>query len=60
MDDLEILRNMLERAKIEFAEIEHVHHGGIDINVERGYAGFSTNFSFDINRNLVDMGAYEG
>lgn len=36
-----------------------VPEGGTVVNVEAGYGGFFTQFVFDADGNLVDMGAYE-
>ena len=55
-NDRDTLKNMLNRAKIEYTEYED----GTFLTVERGYVDFSTTFEFDANGNLKNMGAYNG
>ena len=59
MTDLETLKVMLDRAKIEYKERLHPQNTGhSEIQVEKGYARFVTIFEFK-DGNLVEMGAYE-
>ena len=62
MTDLEILKEMLDRAHIEYDETTWERDGKKFnvLTVERGYVGFATEFQFaeDTGR-LADMGAYE-
>lgn len=66
--DLDSLKEMLTRAKIEFSEGREVADGNqanpdthtlFTLDVERGYIGFVTTFKFDEGGSLIDMGAYE-
>jgi len=62
MTDLESLKNMLDRAEIEWKE-EKVEDQNAEqcteLYVEQGYAGFYTCFEFDKYGKLDDVGAYE-
>lgn len=61
MTDLNALKDMLNRAKIEYVEEDHkVKEDWITfVFVEKGYSGFVTQFEFDMHGKLLDMGAYE-
>jgi hypothetical protein len=71
MTDLDILKEMLDRAKIEYifteeaefirGNAEELGQNGANrqLQVERGYAGFVTVFGFDENGMLTGMGAWE-
>jgi len=59
MTDLETLKAMLTRAKIPFDEQPWGVNGDVTIDVERGYTGFATVFTFNGDGSLKDMGAYE-
>lgn len=58
MKDYEALTKMLERTDIQYTT-ERTASGGTIVYVERGYAGFVTQFEFDAQDKLLDMGAYE-
>lgn len=59
--DLDVLQDMFDRAGIEF-EVQTSSGDNLtitDLTVERGYIGFVTQFTFDGNGKLIEMGAYE-
>jgi hypothetical protein len=55
MTDLQVIKDMLKRAKIKY----EVENGGTAILVEGGYVGFVTQFDFNKKGELVGIGAYE-
>ncbi len=57
MSDLETLKQMLARAGIEFEETGD--NIVTTVTVERGYSGFCTEFRFNSDGALLNMGAYE-
>ncbi len=57
MTDLQTLQAMLDRAQILYTT--ETDRGILYLSVERGYSGFVTNFEFDAEGKLLDMGAYE-
>jgi len=60
VNDKEVLKEMLTRAKIPFEEKPAGKSGDeTDIIVERGYPYFVTVFCFDAAGQLKDMGAFE-
>jgi len=64
MTDLETLRGMLDRAAIPYTEegeqrLSALRTVGVLLTVTRGYSGFCSEFEFDENHALKDLGAYE-
>ena len=60
MTDLEKLKALLVEWKVEHDVYENFDgHQGTQIEVQRGYVGFSISFSFDNEGKFEDMGAYE-
>lgn len=58
MTDKQVFSEMLTRAGIEFTD-EPLTTGGTKITVLGGYIGFFTEFDFDSDGNLLEVGAYE-
>lgn len=56
--DLDTLKDMLKRAKIDFTE-ETRAGGLVDITVYGGYAGFMSVYTFKPDGSLLKVGAYE-
>lgn len=61
MTDLEQLKAMLDRARIEYTVSKEDRAGkpGATLTVARGYDGFETDFYFTADGTLTDMGAFE-
>lgn len=57
MSDLEYIKRMLEDSNIPFKENKDLRV--IFITVERGYAGFVTEMSFNLGGKFLDIGAFE-
>ena len=55
--DFEVIKEILEKRGIQY---EGNGDNGGWIEIEAGYAGFTSNFNFDENGNLVSVEAYEG
>lgn len=64
MTDLEYIKNMFDKENISYKYLSEKEYGRIDesliiLEVERGYSGFVTCFTFDKYGNFKDIGAYE-
>lgn len=64
--DINVIREMLKRAKVEFTEeLDHDKNltisisGGSREGPNRGYTGFFTDMGFDDKGNLLYVGAWE-
>ena len=60
--DLELLKQMFDRAGIEYSEsrLDGTKRGVFfELTVERGYSGFVTSYEFNAEGALTDTGAYE-
>ncbi len=57
MKDIDILKEMFDKAKIEYTTKEY--EGKPALYIERGYVGFSSEFSFSPDGKLLDVRAYE-
>lgn len=57
MSDLEYIKRMLENSNIPFKEDKDLRV--ILITVERGYCGFVTEMSFNLDGKFLDIGAFE-
>ncbi len=56
--DRGLLQGMFDKQNIEY-EVKESKDGGKEVWVERGYMGFYTIFTFNVDDDLKDIGAYE-
>lgn len=57
MTDLEHIKQMFDSQGFKYEVVDF--SDATTLTIERGYSGFATTFTFDLNGKFKDIGAYE-